>query len=618
MFDILDENDEDDKQVERLRFKMIRPVIVLEGVRQHDVQAIREFIEFYQEYLNDLDELNTITQEQLIGRISNKHGVSTRTLKRYLSKFRSITAETSHHGMEGLVSKAGSGYVHRKDNKTIEICHPKDPDWVLDVIQVRIDEAYIPIIKSVIEREYLTTKQISKKHVYDSIEAKCIVNGLHPPKQITIYKLLNRIDPQIRDRMRTPKKAMAMYNQVTRGYSNQEALYPLHIVEIDHTQLDLDVIDPTQGFVIGRPWITLGIDVYSRMVWCMYVSFEPPSRNRVRKAIEHGIFFKNTKERYGTKEEWECFGIPTIIQLDNGSEFRSADIRHLIDETLQSHVRYRRVTTPRYGGAIERLFGTLNKELFHRMDGTRNSSVEDLGDYDPEAEAVYTLDDVIRFLTKYIVDVYHMKPHRGLPPESHSPILRYREGLKLGGAPEIVPPEYEELYRIQLLPSKMKPYTREGVRMDNVIYRSDQCYHLVGKREIKYKVKYDPDDISRIFLLPPDGPEYIEIPAVYPAAHELVGVNRYTYKLIRKKLSEQALLREKGIPGTQNVAKTKAELVQELANTAKQNRKMKIRNQRLKGVTKPIKVPDSKKQQPSEEDLIAYAMLKAEQALLEE
>jgi putative transposase len=165
VFDILDENDEDDKQVERLRFKMIRPVIVLEGVRQHDVQAIREFIEFYQEYLNDLDELNTITQEQLIGRISNKHGVSTRTLKRYLSKFRSITAETSHHGMEGLVSKAGSGYVHRKDNKTIEICHPKDPDWVLDVIQVRIDEAYIPIIKSVIEREYLTTKQISKKHV---------------------------------------------------------------------------------------------------------------------------------------------------------------------------------------------------------------------------------------------------------------------------------------------------------------------------------------------------------------------------------------------------------------------------------------------------------------------
>ncbi|MCL6444669.1 MAG: DDE-type integrase/transposase/recombinase [Alicyclobacillus sp.] len=582
-------------------------------VKKHDVRAIREFVEFYSEYLNDLDELRTITQEELLTRISKKHGVSVRTLKRHLSSFRSVAAETSRHGIEGLVSKAGSGYVHRRDNKVIEICHPRDPGWVLDVIHVRINAQYVPIIKYVIEKECLTTKRISKKHAYDSIVAKCIASDLEPPKPITIYKLLDRIDPQIWERMRNPKKAAVTYDQVTRGFSNQEALFPLHIVEIDHTQLDLDVIDPTHGFTLGRPWITLGIDVYSRMVWCMYISFEPPSRNRVRKAIEHGIFFKNTRDRYGTHNEWECFGIPQIIQMDNGSEFRSPDIRHLIDETLQSHVRYRPITTPRWGGAIERLFGTINTEIVHRMDGTRKSSVHDLGEYDPEAEAIYTLDDVIRFLTKYIVDIYHQRPHRGLPPESPSPILRYRQGLALAGVPEIIPPEFEQSYRIQLLPSVEKPYTREGIRMDSVSYRSNDCAHLVGKREVKYKVKYDPDDISRVFIYPPNSNEYIEVPAVSPGAHEIAGVNRFTYKLIRKRLQEQGLLDAKGIPGTQDVAKAKAELAEEMAKTAKQNRKMKRRNQRITGLDYPMKAPNATKQEPSEEDLIAYAMMKAEQ-----
>lgn len=614
VFDSMKEDDEDDKDVERVRYKMIRPALVLGAAKTHDIRAIREFVEFYSEYLTDLDELKKLTQEELLSRIASKYNVSSRTLKRHLAKFRSVVAETSLHGMEGLVSKAGSGYVHRKDNKVLEICHPKDPEWVLDTIHIRIHEDYIPIIKYVIEKECLTTKQISNKHAYDSIEAKCIAEGLEPPKPITIYKLLGRIDPQIWSRMRTPKQAAATYDQVTRGFSNQEALFPLHIVEIDHTQMDVDVIDPEHGFTLGRPWITLGIDVYSRMIWCMYVSFEPPSKNRVRKAIEHGIFMKNTKERFGTTNEWECFGIPQIIQMDNGSDFRSPEIRHLIDETLQSHVRYRPVTTPRWGGAIERLMGTVNTEIIHRMDGTRQSSVQRLGDYDPEKEAIYTLDDVIRFLNKYIVDVYHQRPHRGLPPESHIPILRYRQGLPLGGAPELVPPEFEESFRIQLLPSKQKPYTREGIRMDCVTYRSNECAHLVGKRDTKYKVKYDPDDISRVFLLPPTGEEYIEVPAVEPEAHEIVGVNRLTYKLIRDKLKEQGLLDAKGIPGTQNVAKAKAELAEEMEKTKKQNRKIKRRNQRITGVGEPIKSVNFKTQQPSEEDLIAFAMMKAEES----
>ncbi|MFB5192249.1 hypothetical protein [Alicyclobacillus fastidiosus] len=70
-----------------------------------------------------------------------------------------------------------------------------------------------------------------------------------------------------------------------------EALYPLHIVEIDHVELDMNVADSNTGIVLGRPWVTLGIDAYSRTVWSMYVSLEPPSAITLRKAIVR-LFFK--------------------------------------------------------------------------------------------------------------------------------------------------------------------------------------------------------------------------------------------------------------------------------------------------------------------------------------
>ncbi|MNW37445.1 hypothetical protein D3C74_144880 [compost metagenome] len=54
---------------------------------------------------------------------------------------------------------------------------------------------------------------------------------------------------------------------------------------MDHTRLDMQVIDDVTGLVIDRPWITLGIDVFSRGVWCLYLSHENPSINVVRKAI---------------------------------------------------------------------------------------------------------------------------------------------------------------------------------------------------------------------------------------------------------------------------------------------------------------------------------------------
>jgi putative transposase len=589
---ILDAMPEKDREKVSERFEMIKPILVLENVKEGSFNSYYEFLDNHREYLHSDEEMEKLKQTDLIKRIAEKYGLSNRTIERHLSSFRKAAEYENKGGEEGLVSNAGTGYRYRTDNKEITLCHPNDPDWVIETITFRKDKEYIPIIKESLENEFLTVKKPDRSAVIESIQTKCFKNGLDPLKSSTIYKLLGRISKRTKERAQEGRRGIEKFAPVERGHANQEALYPLHIVEIDHTPLDLDVIDEKSGLVIGRPYLTLGIDLYSRMIWCMYLSFEPPSANRVRKAIEQGVLFKRTKENYNTTYEWDVFGIPDIIQLDNGSEFNNYEIKRLINETLKSNVRYRPRSTPRYGGTIERLFRTVNSKWIHTLDGTRKSSVADLGDYDPEENAALTLDNVREILIRYITDIYPIETHRGLPLDVENPKTRYINGLKKRGYPEFIDEEDEELFKIEVLPTDMKPYTRDGITLDNVRYKSHELTHLIDTKEVKYKIKYDNDDISRIYIQPQGSTRYMEVKASSPSADVLEGINRFTYKLILKKTRENNKL--KGIPNDNQVLKAKSMLRDDIEKMYKRNRKVRQQTERMGmevGIKLPVAVP---------------------------
>lgn len=42
--------------------------------------------------------------------------------------------------------------------------------------------------------------------------------------------------------------------------------YPLDVIQIDHTPMDIILADDKTRQAIGRPWLTVAIDVYSRMI----------------------------------------------------------------------------------------------------------------------------------------------------------------------------------------------------------------------------------------------------------------------------------------------------------------------------------------------------------------
>lgn len=480
---ILDVISEKERSNGSKKYEMIRPLLLLDNIKDGDVLAGHLFSEVYSEYIEEGQNVENISKRSLYQKISKHFGKSVRQIERYYSRYLNASKESNNEGLNGLVRKNSNKRFARKDEIVVEVCHPNNKTIILDRLYLRVDEEFGPIIKFAIEKYYLNKRKISISNLTDNIEILCFEKGLPKLEYDTVYNIINRLDKKIKDTMRIGEAAINEFTETTRGFGNYFAKAPLHIVEIDHTQLDLDIIDADSGQNLGRPWITMGIDVFTRKIWCFHISFDHPSANKVRKALLHGIFLKKAKEKYNTINDWEISGIPKIIYFDNGPEFDNTEVRRMINDTLKSQVMYRPIATPRYGGVIERFFGTLNKQLIHKLAGTRKSNLTELGDYDAENEAILSLKDIEELIATYIVDVYHHKKHKGLPKDYPTPTARYYQGIELAGFPEFVFPHEEYNYYMGLLPTVYRMYNRDGIRLGNRLYNSTESSKLIQNQK---------------------------------------------------------------------------------------------------------------------------------------
>jgi putative transposase len=170
-------------------------------------------------------------------------------------------------------------------------------------------------------------------------------------------------------------------------------------------------------------------------------------------------------------------------------------------------IDYRPVRTPHYGGHIERLIGTMMGKV-HLLPGTTFSNVRSKGDNKPESTAAMTLDEVERWLGHAIVGVYHRELHRGI---GTTPLGAWTRGLN---GDEVTPGRGEpqavadpRRFLIDFLPLARRLVRREGVFLHSIGYWSDVLRTWVG-HEAQMIVRYDPRDLSSIYLLGPDGEYY--------------------------------------------------------------------------------------------------------------
>jgi transposase InsO family protein len=129
------------------------------------------------------------------------------------------------------------------------------------------------------------------------------------------------------------------------------------------------IVDVETRPQIGRPWVTLVIDVASRIIAGLHLSLEEPSVISVGMALRHAILDKaDALRERDVAADWPAFGLSDSVQSDNGSDFRSATFQRAC-ANLGIETEYRPMGVLLYGGHIERLIGTAQQEM-HLLPGT--------------------------------------------------------------------------------------------------------------------------------------------------------------------------------------------------------------------------------------------------------
>ena len=99
---------------------------------------------------------------------------------------------------------------------------------------------------------------------------------------------------------------------------------PLELYQIDHTLVDVIVVDEVDRRPIGRPWLTVVIVVATRMIAGYYLSFDHPSSTSVALALSHAALPKDKYlRRFDLTTEWPVMGLLARVHLDNAEEFHA-------------------------------------------------------------------------------------------------------------------------------------------------------------------------------------------------------------------------------------------------------------------------------------------------------
>ena len=233
-------------------------------------------------------------------------GVSDRSLYRWIQAYNSLGS------IAGLVSRK-RGWAEGNSRLS------KEQDELVTAV---INEFYLHKQRPTIEQTIREVQRVSSQ------------KGLDSPSRRTIRQRILRISEEERLRKRGQKeKAKNKFTPKPNSFPNAD--FPLSVIQIDHTPVDLIIVDNQYRKPIGRPYLTLAMDVYSRMITGYYLSLDAPSVTSVAMCIARSIL---PKERllldHNVKGEWAVFGYPNKIHVDNGADFRSLDLLLLSSDLL--------------------------------------------------------------------------------------------------------------------------------------------------------------------------------------------------------------------------------------------------------------------------------------------
>lgn len=405
---------------------------------------------------------------------------------------------------------------------------------------INVDEKVKRYFKTGLNRYYYNGRQNSLKVTYELIlkdfftETKVDINGkevpgIKEPSSIPTYhqflywfKKLNNPKKELINR-----KGSRNYYQNHRtiiGDSTQDAgLGPGTLWQIDSTQFDIYLVSSVdRNLIVGRPTLICVIDVFSRMIVGINVTFESfNSYTGTMVALANSMLPKNDFcKQFGItldKNEWSVACVPQRIFADRG-ELNGKQIEDAISGlgiSIQNAPPFR----ADYKGIIEQAFAQLNIKVKPFADGVVKNGKNSIerGDEDYRLKANLTIDEFTRIVIKCVLfhNNHHVLSEYVLDEMMISeeiekiPSQIWEYGVKyMKGQLRVLP---ENTIKMHLLPTDTASITSRGVRYKKMFYASDyslknnwfQFARINGSKKIK--IWYDPRDLSYVYTINEDG-----------------------------------------------------------------------------------------------------------------
>lgn len=350
--------------------------IIIEKLSDKQQEMTKKAYEIVSNIVNKDDIFDGQKRGKLIREVAEKFCVTSKTVYNYLKKYwkggmtiGALVPELANCGGKGKEKKIGKHSLGRKREDGIENFKVTD----------KVKKAF----KSILERYFYAHNRLSfikcyylllKEYFSDVLENV----GQYPSLgQFRFYFDKNR-DLKKELTTRFGIKEYGLKHREILGDSNQNTIPGL--VQIDSTLADVYLVSQyDRSKLVGRPVVTVAIDVVTRMIVGVNVGFESPSWKTTMMTLGN---IATNKERYCSnfgieidETEWPVENmIPSRIVTDRGPEFLNKNMKNLIDN-LGVVVEYTPSHRADLKGIVERMMGTIQNHFRGFVEGEVSSDI---------------------------------------------------------------------------------------------------------------------------------------------------------------------------------------------------------------------------------------------------
>jgi transposase InsO family protein len=393
-------------------------------------------------------------------------GVSERTVRNWLHRYRHAEA-MQRDGYLGLLPRFQD--CGNRNNK--------------------LPEKTKTLMMKIIETDYETLKQKRRFHVYGALVRACEAEGTVAPSYKTFSLAINgRLQSEAvlnRRGRRAAYQVQAPYLELCLT-TPRHGDRPFHICHIDHTELDVEVLCSSTSRNLGRPWLTIFMDAFSRRLLAFFLSFDPPSYRSCMMVLRECV------RRHGR--------LPQILVVDGGKEFDSVYFETLLAR-YECTKKTRPPAKPRFGSVCERLFGTSTQLIYSLAGNTQiTKNVRQVTtSVDPKNHAVWTLESLQRRLCEWAYEFYDTTMH---PALGQSPREFFELGLERSGDRPQRHIQYDDEFRMMTLPTTARGAalvdSGKGVKINRLHYWST-AFRDPAIERTRVPVRYDPYDAGTAY-----------------------------------------------------------------------------------------------------------------------